>query len=122
VRRLDRARWFHRIALVMGPSGFAAVLAGWVTTEVGRQPYVAYGVMRTSEALAPVSAAQVATSLAVFLIAYAIVFTAGAIYILRLINTGPEADHAAPAAPDRGPNTTLAGAPLGGPEPAAAAE
>jgi len=121
-RRLDTTKWFHRFALVMGPTGFITVLAGWVTTEVGRQPYVAYGVLRTAEALSPVGAGQVATSLLVFLIVYAIVFSVGALYILRLMIKGPDSTAEAPSAPDRGPNTTLAGAPLGGPEPATAAE
>lgn len=121
-KRLDKSRGFHKLAVLMGPTGFLAVLAGWVTTEVGRQPYVAYGVLRTADALSPVSAGQVATSLLVFLVVYAIVFTAGAIYILRLIDRGPESAPEAPHAPDRGPGTTFAGAPLGGPEPATAAE
>lgn len=121
-RRLDRAAWFHWLAVLMGPSGFVAVLAGWVTTEVGRQPYIAYGVLRTADALAPVSAGQVAISLAFFFIVYAIVFSVGVLYILRLLRAGPHHGHDAPSAPDRGANTPLAGAPLGGAAPAAAAE
>ena len=46
-RRSTSNRWLHRAALVMGPSGFVAVLAGWYTTEVGRQPYTVYGLLRT---------------------------------------------------------------------------
>ena len=46
--RLYRRAWLHRAALAMGPSGFVAVLAGWVTTEVGRQPYTVYGLLRTA--------------------------------------------------------------------------
>ena len=46
--------WLHRATIVMGPSGFIAVLAGWITTEVGRQPYTVYGLLRTSDSLAPV--------------------------------------------------------------------
>ena len=49
--------WLHRAALLMGPSGFVAVLAGWYTTEVGRQPYTVYGLLRTSDSLSNVDAA-----------------------------------------------------------------
>ena len=44
-RTLYDTRWFHRLALLMGPSGFVAVIAGWITTEVGRQPYTVYGLL-----------------------------------------------------------------------------
>ena len=45
--RLYESTWFHKFAIVMGPTGYIALLAGWVTTEVGRQPWVVYGVLRT---------------------------------------------------------------------------
>lgn len=89
-------RWFLRFAVAMGPSGFIAVLAGWMVTEVGRQPWVVYGVLRTRDAVAPVIASQVATSLLAYVTVYAIVFTAGAIYILRLMAEGPIAAHIEP--------------------------
>ncbi|WP_281016701.1 MULTISPECIES: cytochrome ubiquinol oxidase subunit I [unclassified Minwuia] len=84
--RLYDAPWLHRAALLMGPSGFVAVLAGWVTTEVGRQPFTVYGLLRTSDSLAPVAAPAVATSLLMFIIVYFFVFGAGVFYILRLMN------------------------------------
>jgi len=84
--RLYDAPWLHRAALLMGPSGFVAVLAGWVTTEVGRQPFTVYGLLRTSDSLAPVAAPAVATSLLMFVIVYFFVFGAGVFYILRLMN------------------------------------
>lgn len=87
--RLYDARWLHRAALLMGPTGFVAVLAGWVTTEVGRQPYTVYGLMRTSESLAPVEAPAVAASLTAFIIVYFFVFGAGTFYILRMMYKGP---------------------------------
>jgi cytochrome d ubiquinol oxidase subunit I len=90
IGRVDRAKWFQRAAVLAAPSGFIAVLAGWTLTEVGRQPYVVYGVLRTADAVAPVSAASVGSSLLAFIIAYAIVFSAGALYILRLISKGPD--------------------------------
>jgi cytochrome bd ubiquinol oxidase subunit I len=108
LKRLDAARWYHRAVVLAAPSGFIAVLAGWITAEVGRQPYVVYGVLRTADAASPVAAGAVATSLVAFIIAYAIVFSAGALYILRLIAHGPESEEPAPAAPDRAPGTALA--------------
>jgi cytochrome d ubiquinol oxidase subunit I len=89
--------WLHRLALLMGPSGFVAVIAGWVTTEVGRQPYVIYGLMRTAEARAPIDAPAVATSLLIFVIVYFLVFGAGTLYILKLMKHPPHEGEAAPA-------------------------
>ena len=81
--------WLHRTAVVMGPSGFIAVLAGWITTEVGRQPYTVYGLLRTAESLAPVDAPAVATSLMAFVAVYFFIFGAGTFYILRMMNKRP---------------------------------
>ena len=53
--RLYEARGFQRLMLLMGPSGLIAILAGWVTTEVGRQPWVIYGLLRTSDAVSNLS-------------------------------------------------------------------
>jgi cytochrome d ubiquinol oxidase subunit I len=90
-------RLLHRFALLMGPAGFVAVLAGWVTTEVGRQPYVIYNLMRTAEARAPIDAPAVATSLLIFVIVYFLVFGAGTVYTLRLMKHAPHQGEAAPA-------------------------
>lgn len=81
--------WLHRAALVMGPSGFVAVLAGWYTTEVGRQPYTVYGLMRTSESLSPVDAPAVGASLVAFVVVYFLVFGAGVFYLFRLFRRPP---------------------------------
>jgi cytochrome d ubiquinol oxidase subunit I len=81
----------HRAAVVMGPSGFAAVLAGWITTEVGRQPYVIYGVLRTADAASPLDAPAVAASLLAFVIVYFTVFGIGVWYILKLMGKPPHA-------------------------------
>jgi cytochrome d ubiquinol oxidase subunit I len=86
---LDASRWFQVFALAMGPAGFVAVLAGWVTTEVGRQPFTVYGLLRTSESVSPLAAPAVATSLIAFIIVYFAVFAAGVFYILRLMNVPP---------------------------------
>jgi cytochrome bd ubiquinol oxidase subunit I len=91
-RRLDSTRWFHRLCIVATPTGFIAVVMGWITAEVGRQPYVVYGHLRTADAVTPVlPASSVATTLVLFVIAYAIVFTAGVYYMLRIVQRGPEA-------------------------------
>ena len=111
-RRLFESRWFLRFCVAMGPSGFIAVLAGWMVTEVGRQPWVVYGVLRTRDAVSPVTAGEVATSLVVYMVVYAIVFTAGALFILRLMAEGPVAALAEPAPrQDRAPGSPLARAP-----------
>ncbi len=88
-QRLYDAKWLHRAALLMAPSGFVAVLAGWITTEVGRQPFTVYGLLRTSDSLAPIAAPAVATSLLAFIIVYFFVFGAGVFYILRLMAEPP---------------------------------
>jgi cytochrome d ubiquinol oxidase subunit I len=88
-KRLYQWKWLHRFALVMGPSGFIAVIAGWITTEVGRQPWVVYGLLRTADARAPIDAPAVATSLIAFVIVYFAVFGAGTWYILKLMAHPP---------------------------------
>jgi cytochrome d ubiquinol oxidase subunit I len=87
--RLYEWRPLHRFALLMGPAGFVAVIAGWVTTEVGRQPWVIYGLLRTADARSPIAAAGVAGSLTAFVIVYFAVFGAGTWYILRLMAKPP---------------------------------
>ena len=96
--RLFEARWLLRWAVLMGPSGLIAVLAGWVTTEVGRQPYVVYGLMRTADAVSPIDTPAVGSSLAAFAVVYLIVFGIGTLYLLRLMGQTP---HAGTAEPDR---------------------
>lgn len=91
--------WFHRMALAMGPTGFIAVLAGWVTTEVGRQPFTVYGLLRTAESASPIGAVGVATSLAAFAIVYFLVFGFGVLYLLRLMSKPPKAAEETPTAP-----------------------
>jgi cytochrome d ubiquinol oxidase subunit I len=81
----------HRAALAMGPSGFIAVLAGWVVTEVGRQPFSIYGLLRTAESASPLDAPALAASLLAFVIVYFTVFGMGIWYLLRLMKKPPEA-------------------------------
>jgi cytochrome d ubiquinol oxidase subunit I len=88
-KRLFDTRWFQYWCMALTPAGFVAVLAGWFVTEIGRQPWVAYGVMRTSDAISPVIGTHVALSLLAFIVVYTFVFGAGSYYILRLIQKGP---------------------------------
>jgi cytochrome bd ubiquinol oxidase subunit I len=83
--RLHEDRWLHRAAVIMSPAGFVALLAGWITTEVGRQPYTVYGLMRTAESHSPIDAPAVGASLIAFVVVYFFVFGAGMFYILRLM-------------------------------------
>jgi cytochrome d ubiquinol oxidase subunit I len=91
-QRLYEGVWLLRLAIVMGPSGFVAVLAGWITTEAGRQPYTVYGLLRTGQAASPIDAQAVAASLLAFIVAYFAVFGAGLLYIVRLMARAPRAD------------------------------
>ncbi|MDB6091754.1 MAG: cytochrome ubiquinol oxidase subunit [Gammaproteobacteria bacterium] len=89
-KKLFTTLWYLHIVARTWPLGFIAILAGWLTTESGRQPYVAYGILRTDHALSPVSAGTVATSLALFVLVYCVVFSIGIYYIHRLIWIGPK--------------------------------
>lgn len=90
-RRLYDARWFQQIALYMGPSGLIAMLAGWFTTEVGRQPYTVYGLLRTADSLSPIGLPAVSASLLAFVVSYTLVFGAGIFYLFRTIAKLPGA-------------------------------
>ena len=103
--------WLHRLALVMGPAGFVAVIAGWVTTEVGRQPYTVYGLLRTAQSVSPLQAPAVATSLLAFIAVYFIVFGAGILYVLHLMASPPqEAEPGPRPGPQRAAGITPAAA------------
>lgn len=115
-RRLHSSKPLLRFALAMGPSGLIAILAGWITTEVGRQPWVVYGVMRTKDAVSAHSVEQLAISLAIFVVVYFFVFGAGTLYLLRIIGKGPhtgEGAHPVEGGPGemRHPMRPLSGAP-----------
>jgi cytochrome d ubiquinol oxidase subunit I len=83
-------RIFLTAAMVMTPSGFGAVLFGWFTAEIGRQPYVVYGHLRTADAVSPVAAGAVTASLATFVVVYAFVFGFGSYYLAKLLRRGPD--------------------------------
>jgi len=118
--RLEQTRPFLLACVAMGPMGFVAVICGWIVAEVGRQPWVIYGIMRTSEGVSPVAAGAVSASLLAFLVIYALIFGAGVLYILRLLAEGPVAgSREAPPPEPRAPGSALAAAP-DDPDPEAA--
>jgi cytochrome d ubiquinol oxidase subunit I len=80
----------------MAPSGFIALLAGWTVTEVGRQPFTVYGLLRTVDSVSPVASPGVAASLAAFVLVYAVVFGAGGLFLLRLVRRTPTAGESGP--------------------------
>jgi cytochrome d ubiquinol oxidase subunit I len=90
-KRLFDSRGFLRMAMWMGPAGLVAVLAGWITTEAGRQPWIVYGVLRTADGASKIDAGPVALSLALFVVSYFFVFGVGIAYVLRLVRKGPQA-------------------------------
>ncbi|AZE78783.1 cytochrome ubiquinol oxidase subunit I [Pseudomonas synxantha] len=98
---LYRNRLFLRLVLFMGPTGLIAMLAGWITTEVGRQPWVVYGLMRTAEAASNHSVMQLSISLGLFVLIYFSVFAVGIGYMMKLVRNGPQPHHDHP--PQGGP-------------------
>ncbi|SFL04730.1 cytochrome d ubiquinol oxidase subunit I [Lysobacter sp. cf310] len=99
-KQLYEGRGFGRWVLngwrAMTLSGFVAILAGWYVVEIGRQPYVIYGLLRTADAVSAVNAGSVMTSLIVFAVAYLTVFGAGIGYLIKLIRKGPHPHEPAP--------------------------
>jgi cytochrome d ubiquinol oxidase subunit I len=87
--QLFATRWYLRMVAHTWWTGFVAVIAGWVVTETGRQPWTVYGILRTADAVSPVHGAAVATTLVLFVIVYGIVFSLGIYFINRLIAKGP---------------------------------
>jgi cytochrome d ubiquinol oxidase subunit I len=88
--RLFDSPVLHRFALWMGPSGLVAILAGWFTTEIGRQPWTVYGLLRTADAVSAHSALQLSITLSIFVVVYILVFGTGIGYLMRLVRVGPE--------------------------------
>ena len=88
--RLETTRWFQWVAFLSFPTGFIAVVTGWFTAEVGRQPWVVYGLLRTRDAVTPtITSADVLASLAAYIVVYAVIFIFGMLYIYRLLKIGP---------------------------------
>jgi cytochrome d ubiquinol oxidase subunit I len=88
---LFTTRWYLHVMAHSWWIGFVAVLAGWIVTESGRQPWIVQGIMRTADATSPVLTGMVLSSLVLFVVVYSIVFAAGIYYINRLIAKGPTA-------------------------------
>lgn len=109
---LFQATWLQRAAVAMGPAGFLAVLAGWITTEVGRQPWTVYGLLRTYDSASSMAAAAVAPSLIGFVLVYSVVFGAGTFYILRLMGKSPDIGDGEVEGPTRAAGITPAPAVL----------
>lgn len=87
--RMYGTRFFLRFAVLMGPAGLVAILAGWITTEMGRQPWVVYNVMRTADAVSNHSAIELTVTLVLFIVVYFALFGAGISYMLKLVAKGP---------------------------------
>lgn len=87
--RLFQHPWFYIICLLATPLGFIATLCGWMVAEVGRQPWVVYGWMRTTKAASRLLSSQVLTTLLVLFVIYSVVFTFYCIYLCKIIREGP---------------------------------
>ena len=87
--KLFSTRWFLIALAWMTPSGIFATLGGWYTAEIGRQPYVIYGLLRTADAVSPVPAGTLLSSLIAFIVIYSIFFTAFLVFVIRAIRRGP---------------------------------
>jgi cytochrome bd ubiquinol oxidase subunit I len=112
-KRLFQATWFLKPLQYCWPLGFIAILAGWMVTEIGRQPWIAYGILRTQNAISPVPASTVAISLILFVLIYCIVFSMGILYIRNLIRSGPPTGAISPS--EEGlPNRPLSAAEIAG--------
>ena len=107
---LFETRWFLRIIANTWWAGFVAVIAGWVVTESGRQPWLVYNVMRTADGVSPVPGATVLGTLGLFIVAYGIVFSFGIFYMNRLIKYGPETSEPPHDEPDNFSGNPLAAA------------
>jgi cytochrome bd ubiquinol oxidase subunit I len=94
---LYQTRLLHIFAMAMGPAGFIAVIAGWVTTETGRQPFTVYGLLRTVDSASPLAAPAVGSSLLAFVIVYFIVYAAGLTYLFRLMAAPPHPGEQGPS-------------------------
>lgn len=103
-RKLLDSPWLLRGWNWMLPSGFIALLSGWFVTEMGRQPWVVYGVLRTADAVGPQSAWMTALSLGVYVVGYAFVFGWGIWYLVKILRHGPQ-PHAEGPSLDHGSHT-----------------
>jgi cytochrome d ubiquinol oxidase subunit I len=90
--KLESSRWFLWCTFASFPTGFVAILTGWFTAEVGRQPWVVYGLLRTRDAITPsLTAGDVMISLLTYMVVYALFVSFGIYYIFKLLSAGPRA-------------------------------
>jgi cytochrome d ubiquinol oxidase subunit I len=89
-KHLYDTRWFLRLCLLSTPLGFFATLAGWITAESGRQPWIVYGLMRTAEGASLVAMHQVVISFILFILVYGLIFSFYLFYLFKMIQKGPD--------------------------------
>ena len=91
--RLERTRWFLWFAFVSFPAGFIAIITGWYTAEVGRQPWAVYGLLRTEDAITPsLTGGEALFSLIVYITVYLVIYSFGLTYIFRQLKQGPASE------------------------------
>jgi len=97
-KRLDESGWYLRLCQPMAAAGFVAVIAGWTTTEVGRQPWTIYDLLRTADSVTPsLSGSDVLVSLLLYVVVYLIIYPVGVLLMLRMVWRGPKvSDEAGP--------------------------
>ena len=106
--RIDDKRWMLWAIFLGFPLPWIAILTGWFTAEVGRQPWTVYGVLRTADAVTPfLTVREVTTSLVVFCAVYSFIFAFGTHYIYRLLRTGPVGRLIEPPPPGAVPNRPM---------------
>lgn len=88
-KKVYTTRWYLKWLVWMTPSGVFATLGGWYTAEIGRQPFVVYGMLRTADAVSPVPAQVLLTTFALFVSVYSVFLTSFLVYVLRVISSGP---------------------------------
>ena len=104
--RRETTRWYLWAASLSFPTGFVAVLASWFTAEVGRQPWVVNGLLRTKDPVTPsLTTADVMFSLLAYIVVYAVIYSFGFYYVYRLLRDGPAGGVAAAL-----PRAAMAGA------------
>jgi cytochrome d ubiquinol oxidase subunit I len=90
-RRVDTSNWYLVACQCAFPLGFIAVIAGWTTTEVGRQPWTIYGLLRTADSVTPsLTGADVLISLALYMLVYLVIYPTGLSFMVRIVRGGPE--------------------------------
>ena len=109
--KLFTTRWFLKLCLWMTPAGVIATMAGWVTSETGRQPYVIYGLLRTAEASSSLSNFQVIFSFGLFVIVYAVLLTAYILFVRKIVRKGPETIHETSKTEERKKDNFISGLP-----------